>query len=120
MARVKEYKLHVLMMEITDRAIQQQILFSEVLHVSSNTNAQNEIRALEFNLKSLALTLIYQKKTHSFLRTLKDKTWDIELCLVDTKIFPSAPAMDKYIKNNKIKNGPLFKIVYNNFFPSDS
>ena len=112
----KEYKLYIFMMEITDRTIHASVLFNEVIHLMDISVTKQESRALELRLASQAVTLVYHKQSHSFLKALKGKAWIIEMCLAETKIFPNEHALDEYIKKNKIKNGPLFGMSYNNFF----
>lgn len=111
----KQLTLRVFMMEVTERVNNTKSLFSETIHMLDKPEQHYDEYSLEFKLKTMAISLIHHKKNHSFLRTVQGIDWIVNMCLVDTKLFSNRELLDSYIKDNKIKNGPLFGTSYNNF-----
>lgn len=112
----KDFKLRIFMMEIQVKNNKTQAFLSETIHMLDKERFAFSNKQLEDKLKSLAITLVEHKKNHSFLRGINGVDWVLDMCLVETIIFKSEQTIDDYIKVNKIKNGPLFGMSYNNFF----
>jgi hypothetical protein len=99
--------LNVFILEVYDRADKKKALFSETFYLCGSKETYEKDIYMIDRIKTSCLISFENKKSHSFLKALDGKDWCLDVCLAERKEFKNKNLLEVYIKDNKIKNGPL-------------